>query len=441
MLAAAHPPAVDLGIALLVQAAMTMPFVVPRPPDLEPATWTAYGLTTLTVIPLIWRRRAPVAVLLAIMATSALYKLAVEGPGQPLPYTGLVIVYTIAALSPPWKRLTTGALLVVAVPVSVWLNTRSARELTFSLFVFAAAYVFGRLTDARQRATRVEAERAAARERARIAREMHDILSHAVSLMVVQAEAGPVAVRAAPERAEAAFDAISATGRDAMAQLRRMLGVLREGDEPGTPDAPRAPQPDLRNLPELVELLIERVTGDTYEEQVAARVLRPLGLRDTYVPGTDPRIRGPHNHGYQTMTLDDGTTGLRDVSVWGTTDGWAAGDIVSTTADLERFTRALFQGRVVRGPLLEEMFTLPKVADFRSGDPAAYSVGLSMKKLGGREVWGKTGGRWGYNAAIASTRDGARTLVYSVNATDAKGQDMNEVALRLMPATYGTPSE
>ncbi|MET9374112.1 histidine kinase [Streptomyces sp. NPDC002992] len=273
MLAAAHPPAVDLGIALLVQAAMTMPFVVPRPPDLEPATWTAYGLTTLTVIPLIWRRRAPVAVLLAIMATSALYKLAVEGPGQPLPYTGLVIVYTIAALSPPWKRLTTGALLVVAVPVSVWLNTRSARELTFSLFVFAAAYVFGRLTDARQRATRVEAERAAARERARIAREMHDILSHAVSLMVVQAEAGPVAVRAAPERAEAAFDAISATGRDAMAQLRRMLGVLREGDEPGTPDAPRAPQPDLRNLPELVERVRDSGLDITYRTAGGVRAL------------------------------------------------------------------------------------------------------------------------------------------------------------------------
>ncbi|GGU05074.1 serine hydrolase domain-containing protein [Streptomyces lateritius] len=187
-------------------------------------------------------------------------------------------------------------------------------------------------------------------------------------------------------------------------------------------------------------LLIERVTGDSYEHQVAARVLRPLGLRGTYFPGTDPRIRSPHNHGYQRMTLDDGTTGLRDVSVWGTTDGWAAGDIISTTADLERFTQALFQGRVVRGPLLEEMFTLPKVADFRSGDPAAFSIGLSMKRLGGREVWGKTGGRWGYNAAIASTRDGARTLVYSVNSTDAKGQDMNEVALKLMLATYGMPS-
>lgn len=270
-LGAAHPQAVDIGIALLVQAAMTMPFVVPRPPGQEPATWPAYGLTTLTVVPLIWRRRAPLAVLTAIIATSALYKLAVEGPGQPLPYTGLVIIYTVAAVSPPWKRLVAGGLLTVAVPVSVWLNTRTARELTFSLFVFAAAYVFGRLTDARQREHRIEAERAAARERARIAREMHDILSHAVSLMIVQAEAGPVAVRTAPERAEAAFDAISATGRDAMTQLRRMLGVLREGDEPGR--APREPQPGPAGLPELLDRI--RASGlDVKYESVGA--VRPL---------------------------------------------------------------------------------------------------------------------------------------------------------------------
>ncbi|GAA4796506.1 serine hydrolase domain-containing protein [Streptomyces ziwulingensis] len=186
-------------------------------------------------------------------------------------------------------------------------------------------------------------------------------------------------------------------------------------------------------------LLIERVTGDSYAHQVARRVLRPLGLRDTYSPGAEPRIVGPYNHGYQTMTLDDGTTGLRDVSVWGVTDAWAAGDLVSTTADLERFTRALFAGRVVRGPLLEEMFTLPKVTDFESGEPAAYSAGLSMKVLGGREVWGKTGGRWGYNTAVAGTRDGSRTLVYSVNATDAKGEGMNEVAQALMVAAFGRP--
>ncbi|MFF7388624.1 sensor histidine kinase [Streptomyces scabiei] len=268
-LAERYPWVVDVGVALLVQGAMTMPFVVPRAAGLAPATWAAYGLTTLTVVPLVWRRRAPLAVLLAILLASMVYKLAVDGPGQPLPYNGLVIVYTIAVLSPPWKRLVCGVLVLIAVPVGVWLNTRSARELTFSAFVFAASYVFGRLTDARQRAHRIEAERAAARERARIAREMHDILSHAVSLMIVQAEAGPVAVRTAPERAEAAFDAISETGRDAMVQLRRMLGLLRDSEGGGREDdgdaltacasglAPRAPQPGVGELP----ALFERVRG------------------------------------------------------------------------------------------------------------------------------------------------------------------------------------
>ncbi|WP_190198329.1 sensor histidine kinase [Streptomyces djakartensis] len=274
-LGAANPLVVDIGIALLVQGAMTMPFVVPRAAGAPPATWGAYGLSTLTVLPLVWRRRAPVAMLFAVLATNALYRFTLDGPGQPLPYTGLVVVYTIAALSSARKRLVTGGVLLVAVPVGVWLNTRSARELTFSLFVFAAAYVFGRLTDARQRANRVEAERAAARERARIAREMHDILSHAVSLMVVQAEAGPVAVRAAPERAEAAFDAISAAGRDAMTQLRRMLGVLREGEneDEGGGAAPRGPQPGLAELPEL----LERVRGSGLDVAYGtAGVVRPL---------------------------------------------------------------------------------------------------------------------------------------------------------------------
>lgn len=236
----------DIGVTLLVQAAITMPFVVPRSASLPPATWAAYGLTTLTVLPLAVRRRAPVSVLIAVLSAGALYRFTVDGPGQPLPYTGLVAFYTVAELSSPRRRLAVSLLVTAAVVPSVAVNTGEARELLFSLFVFAAAYAFGRFTHtrkayiramedrARQREVthRIEAEQAAARERARIAREMHDILSHAVSLMIVQAEAGPVAVRTAPERAEAAFDAISETGRDAMVQLRRMLGVLRE-DAPG----------------------------------------------------------------------------------------------------------------------------------------------------------------------------------------------------------------
>ncbi|MFJ6438955.1 sensor histidine kinase [Streptomyces sp. NPDC091649] len=284
------PWAVDLWITLAVQAAVTMPFVVPRAADLPEATWGAYGLTTLTVLPLVARRRAPVAVLLAALAGGALYTLAADGPGQPLPYAGLVTFYTVAELSPPRKRLAVAVLVGAAVFPSVARNTGEARELLFSLFVFGAAYAFGRLSHTRKAyvaavedrarqaelGRRIEAERAAARERARIAREMHDILSHAVSLMVVQAEAGPVAVRTAPERAEAAFDAISETGRDAMVQLRRMLGVLRE-DGPGQPPAPRAPQPGPAELPALLARV--RAGGPEVTYATTGRV-RPLP-RDT----------------------------------------------------------------------------------------------------------------------------------------------------------------
>lgn len=273
----------DLLIALLIQAAVTMPFVVPRAPGLPDATWTAYGLTTLAVVPLVARRRAPVVILIAVLAAGALYEFTVDGPGQPLPYTGLVAFYTVAELSSPPKRIGIAVLMAPAVVASVGLGSDDMRELLFSLFVFAAAYAFGRFTVTRRaylRAVedrarqlelthRIEAEQAAARERARIAREMHDILSHAVSLMIVQAEAGPVAVRTAPERAEAAFDAISETGRDAMVQLRRMLGVLRENE-----GSPREPQPMLAELPGLVARV--RGSGPAVSYEVTGRP-RPPG--------------------------------------------------------------------------------------------------------------------------------------------------------------------
>ncbi|WP_329160118.1 beta-lactamase family protein [Streptomyces anulatus] len=188
-------------------------------------------------------------------------------------------------------------------------------------------------------------------------------------------------------------------------------------------------------------LLIERVTGHAYAREVSDRILRPLGLRSTYFPGADPRIRGPHNRGYQVFATPGRGDELRDVTVWGPTDGWAAGDIISTTVDLERFTTALFGGRVVRGPLLEEMFTLPdaSVRTYGSGEPARFGAGLSVFTLGGRQVWGKTGGRWGYNSVVAATRDLSRSLVCSVGATDAKGKDANATAMGIVVAAFGAP--
>ncbi|WP_206310762.1 histidine kinase [Streptomyces sp. A1547] len=282
----------DLGLTLLVQVATTIPFVVPRDPLDSPATWPAYLLTTLGNVPLVWRRRAPLWAISGMVAAGSVYTLALDGPGQPLPYAPLIGVYTMALLCPARVRITMGVTLTGLILASVALNTGTARELLFALFVFAAAYALGRLQHTRQaytaaiearaaeleRANRIEAEQAAARERARIAREMHDILSHAVSIMIVQAEAGPVAVRRAPERAEAAFDAIAETGRDAMAQLRTMLGVLRT--DGAAQAAPRTPQPGIEELPGL----LERVRGSgpqvAYERTGSVRTL-PAALEAT----------------------------------------------------------------------------------------------------------------------------------------------------------------
>ncbi|MGC5411769.1 DUF7134 domain-containing protein, partial [Streptomyces sp. DT225] len=84
--------------------------MLPRDPRLEPATVSAYLLTTLTVLPLLWRRRAPVRVLLAVVVAQSLYGLAVDGPGQTLPYTGLVALYSVAAHAPSPARRLCGAL-------------------------------------------------------------------------------------------------------------------------------------------------------------------------------------------------------------------------------------------------------------------------------------------------------------------------------------------
>ncbi|MGW6021853.1 serine hydrolase domain-containing protein [Streptomyces sp. NPDC055099] len=177
-------------------------------------------------------------------------------------------------------------------------------------------------------------------------------------------------------------------------------------------------------------MLIERVTGDSYAHQAAQRIFKPLRMRDTYFPGTDLRIRGPHNRGYQSVKQPDGTTRLVDITEWNQYDRFAAGDMISSTADLEVFTQALFDGKVLPEPQLKEMLTLPKLAP---GAPEAmFGAGLQRMELeDDTVVWLKTGSRYGYTNMIASTEDGSRTLVYSVNATDAKGKDMNPVAERI----------
>ncbi|MFC5261537.1 sensor histidine kinase [Kribbella qitaiheensis] len=250
--------AVDVGLVLAVAVASSVPFIGAAPGEV-----TALGLllNLATVIPLLWRRRAPFAVMV-IVGAAATGVSAYHRPGQNLQYAGLLAIYTIASLGRTrWQRLgVLVAILVTFPPASLLLKHNDLDEFMFTLLLPLAAFLLGSLERTRrehaetlrERAEQLgrervaEAARAAAEERARVARDMHDILAHAVSLMVVQAEAGPVVVRRDPERAERAFEAIADAGRDAMTQLRRLLGVLK-ADE-----TQRLPQPTLDDLPELV---------------------------------------------------------------------------------------------------------------------------------------------------------------------------------------------
>ncbi|MFJ8538504.1 serine hydrolase domain-containing protein [Streptomyces sp. NPDC093591] len=171
-------------------------------------------------------------------------------------------------------------------------------------------------------------------------------------------------------------------------------------------------------------MLIEKVTGDSYAHQAAVRIFRPLGMRHTSFPdGPDPRVHGPHNRGYDWI---DGK--LVDVTEWNMSDRFAAGDMISTTADLERLLFALFRGQVVPEPQLKEMFTVPKIKG------ATMAAALERYELNGKEIWGKTGARPGYHAVVAATRNLSRTVVYSVNSTDAKGDGLSIVQRFAFPA-------
>jgi signal transduction histidine kinase len=244
--------AVDAALAVVCYLA-----TVTVPVKDETARWWLFVLAVGTAAPLVWRRRYPVAVTAVVGAATIGLALTGSIDNVPLPYGQLVATYTFAALSPPVWRLVAVVGTAAGIVASVLVSGQRPSIVGVVGLPFVAAYALG--VSARARRDRIamleertrrlaEAhEAAAALERERIAREMHDVLAHSVSLIVVQAEAGPVVVHTDPDRAVAAFEAIAGTGRDALRQLRRTLGVLRS-------DAPqRQPQPGLADVPALLD--------------------------------------------------------------------------------------------------------------------------------------------------------------------------------------------
>ncbi|WP_093463144.1 serine hydrolase domain-containing protein [Streptomyces melanosporofaciens] len=170
----------------------------------------------------------------------------------------------------------------------------------------------------------------------------------------------------------------------------------------------------------LLALITEKLTGRPYGQAIESRVLRPLGLTRTLLPGQDPRLHGPHVHGYLRMT--DGS--LRDITVYNQSSAWGEGELVSTLDDLSRFQRALFSGALLPSHALDKLFTLPPDSvRMLDGTPARYSLGLQKATVNGVTFWGKTGERYGYRTRMFATRDQALRFVLSYAPTPLTAQE------------------
>ncbi len=268
----------DAGLAVAL-AAVNVVSVLPYRAQLHPL-WLALLLLAGQALPLAWRRSAAVGTGLVIGAARISYDKIGFG-FAPLPLGPAIAVYTVFDRRGPAFRAITAALVVVGVTISLASPGHSEPyEAIFQGLIFATAMAAGTLsrakrtslTAAQTRAERAEAEldqeaaRAAAAERARIARELHDVVAHHVSLMAVQAEAAASLLPAQPEQARTSVDIIGDTARQALTELRRLLGVLRGPAERQAAAPATAPAASLTDLGDVLAKV--REAGLPVEYQV-----------------------------------------------------------------------------------------------------------------------------------------------------------------------------
>ncbi|WP_306749505.1 serine hydrolase domain-containing protein [Saccharothrix yanglingensis] len=165
----------------------------------------------------------------------------------------------------------------------------------------------------------------------------------------------------------------------------------------------------------LAGLIAQQVTGRPFDELVTTRVIRRIGLRDTYAPGVGEQdIRGRHPKGYQ---RDPATGELVDFTRMDPGWGWAAGHIVSTPGDLNTFLRALLDGKLLEPAQSAQMRTTIPTAP---GSGQGYGLGVfSMPLSCGGVAWGHGGDIPGYSTVNAATDDGRATtlVVTSLNGS------------------------
>ena len=255
----------DTLIAALIAAFDLLLFVVrvvEPAAEPRPHPWfVTLPLIVGMVAPVVFRRKYPISAAYLALAVGVVHSLLEIGIGSLV--TGCIALYTLVAyVNRRAALLYLAANVVVAL---VQMPLQRPNEWVIGLIMFALSVAFswalGEFNGAR-RAYNAEVERrlrlleterdqqariAVAEERARIARELHDVVAHAVSVMVVQADGAAYAVRSQPDLAERAVKTISSTGREALTELRRLLGVLRSEENAGE----RTPKPGTQSLSEL----------------------------------------------------------------------------------------------------------------------------------------------------------------------------------------------
>jgi signal transduction histidine kinase len=215
------------------------------------------ALVTVGTVPLALRRRAPSIVLAVVAAATALY--AIMGNPDDLAVQLAIVTYTVAAYEERTRVIWFGAPVALAAglvegfaapPSANWVEVLAA--LTVGVGV---PLILGRVMFNRRRRIVEERERAArdavTQERARIARELHDVVAHAMTVMVVQAGAARTVVDRDPAEASAAIRRVEETGRVGLAEMRRLIGVLQDAPS----DAALAPQPGLEALDALLDTI------------------------------------------------------------------------------------------------------------------------------------------------------------------------------------------
>ncbi|MFJ2891245.1 sensor histidine kinase [Streptomyces sp. R08] len=231
----------------------------------------AMAVSAVMCVAIALRRRWPEKMLLLAAATG-LAQLVLDVEPVAADFAMLVIVYTVAATGARWASrfalvsgLSAATLAQIRWPQEETSSAGLVAIAVFQTVPFALAWVLGDSMRTRrayfaqleERAARLEKEReaqakvAVAAERARIARELHDVVAHNVSVMVVQADGAAYVLDSAPDQAKKALETISSTGRQALAEMRRLLGVLRTGEHKEAGEY--VPQPDVEQIDDLVE--------------------------------------------------------------------------------------------------------------------------------------------------------------------------------------------